>query len=290
MKAWRWLAAALLAVPPAVTAFAGPAAAGNVPPNRPCAGTNPSGPATADSVGGPITVWLAGDSTMANPRATCPVGWGSQFGALFTGRVRVRNLAIAGRSIQTWLYGDGVSDSRSGDGECVMRSTTTSANWNQVLTTMRRGDYLFVQFGINDALSACPKHVGRARYRQLMTYMAHEAVLRGAHPVLLTALAAITCSNGVAADNRGYVGQTRAAAAANHAPVIDLQALSVALYNRLHFCPNDGDYTGGDPVGAFFCADRTHLETYGAREIAKVVAGALRTQKIPLAADLKPKK
>jgi lysophospholipase L1-like esterase len=40
-------------------------------------------------------------------------------------------------------------------------------------------------------------------------------------------------------------------------------------------------------VGAFFCNDHTHFEAYGAQQIAKLVAGALRTQGIPLAAYLK---
>ena len=57
-------------------------------------------------------------------------------------------------------------------------------------------------------------------------------------------------------------------------------------YNSLHFCPNNGDYTTG-ALGAFFCNDHTHFEAYGARQIATLVAGALRSQSIPLAAYLK---
>jgi hypothetical protein len=34
---------------------------------------------------GPVTVRLAGDSTMADPSAVRPVGWGGRIGALFTG-------------------------------------------------------------------------------------------------------------------------------------------------------------------------------------------------------------
>ena len=30
-----------------------------------------------------VKVWLAGDSTMADPRSSCPVGWGNEFDALF---------------------------------------------------------------------------------------------------------------------------------------------------------------------------------------------------------------
>jgi lysophospholipase L1-like esterase len=119
-----------------------------------------------------------------------------------------------------------------------------------------------------------------------MTMMAQAAVARGAHPILLTAVAAIICSGNTAVKNRGFVTQTTAAGTATGSPVVDLQTLSVNLYNSLRFCPNSGDYTTGT-VGAFFCNDHTHFEAYGAKQIATLVAGALRSQSIPLAAYLK---
>jgi len=146
---------------------------------------------------------------------------------------------------------------------------------------------LVVQFGINDGDTNCPRHVGTARYQQLMTMMAQAALARGAHPILLTAVAAITCSGSAAVKNRGFVTQTTAAGSATGSPVIDLQTLSVNLYNSLHFCPNNGNYSTG-AVGAFFCNDHTHFEAAGARQIAGVVAGAVRNQQIPLAAYLRP--
>ncbi|MEW9551917.1 GDSL-type esterase/lipase family protein [Nonomuraea sp. NPDC050783] len=240
---------------------------------------------TAAATAATTTVWLAGDSTVAGPGATCPVGWGAEFDALFHSNIVVDNLAVAGRSIQTWLYEGGVTSAVGSDGECVLSSTAPSSRWQRALTGMRAGDYLFIQFGINDGSATCPRHVGTARYQELMTMMARAALERGAHPVLLTAVAAITCSGGTAVRNRGYVAQTAAAGAATGAPVIDLQALSVDYYNSLGLCPNNGDYTSG-ALGQFFCNDHTHFEAYGARRIARLVTGALRAQKIPLAGSL----
>ncbi|MET7336282.1 SGNH/GDSL hydrolase family protein [Nonomuraea sp. NPDC005650] len=231
------------------------------------------------------TVWMAGDSTMANPSSTCPVGWATEFGSLFHSNIEVNNLAVAGRSIQTWLYEGNVTSTIGSNGECVLSSTTYSSRWQQMLTGMKAGDYLFIQFGINDGSTTCPRHVGTARYQALMTMMAQAALARGAHPILLTAVAAITCSGSTAVKNRGFVSQTTAAGAATGSPVIDLQTLSVDYYNSLGLCPNNGDYTSG-PVGQFFCNDHTHFEAYGARRIARLVTGALRTQNIPLAGSL----
>ena len=230
-------------------------------------------------------VWMAGDSTMANPRTGCPVGWATEFDGQFHTNIVVNNLAVAGRSIQTWLYEGGVTANKNSAGECALSSTTPSVNWQKVLDGMKAGDYLFIQFGINDGDSACPKHVGGARYQQLMTMMAQTAQARGAFPVLVTPVAAIACSGSTATLNRGFYPETFAAGAATGAPVIDLRTLSVDYYNSLHLCPNNGDYTAG-PVGQFFCNDHTHFEAYGARRIMRLVTGALRTQNIALAGSL----
>ena len=289
--------AATLCSPTASTATsAGSSAAGSEPTvaepalAEPAAQlAEPAAQPAAAIAAAPIKIWMAGDSTMQNPSGGCPVGWGSQFGSLFSSDATVVNRAISGRSIQTWLYDPNVTNTKNSAGECVVSPNTYSARWQEMLNTstgMKAGDYLFIQFGINDGDSACPRHVGPARYQELLTMMARAAQARGARPIFLTPVAAITCSGGTATPNRGYVNQTFAAGAATNVPVIDLQKLSVALYNSLKFCPNNGDYTTG-VVGAFFCNDHTHFETAGARQIASVVATALRNQGIALAAYLR---
>lgn len=238
-----------------------------------------------------ITVWLAGDSTMAAPSggAVCPAGWGAGFAPYFNSNVTVKNSAIGGRSIQTWLYDPNVTDTKNSAGECTVNPVTYSGRWQAMLDAtngMKPGDYLFIQFGINDGSSTCPRHVGSARYQELLSVMVRAAKARGAHPILLTPVAAISCSGNTAVGNRGFITETNSAASADQVPVIDLHRLSYTLYNSLGFCPFNGDF-GSGPVGAFFCDDRTHFDAAGARQIAGVVAKALRDQQIPLGAYLK---
>lgn len=237
-----------------------------------------------------IKIWMAGDSTMMNPQGgVCPVGWGSQFAPYFTTDVTVQNSAVGGRSIQTWLYEGNVTSTKNSAGECIVSPNTYSSRWTAMLnatTGMLAGDYLFIQFGINDGDPNCPRHVGGARYQELLGVMAQAAKARGAKPVFVTPVAAITCSGSTAVGNRGFLTETRNAATANAVPLIDLHQRSVALYNTLKLCPNNGDYTSG-AVGAFFCNDHTHFETAGARQIAGLIATALREQGIDLAAYLR---
>jgi lysophospholipase L1-like esterase len=243
------------------------------------------GVAGTTAAAAPVKVWMAGDSTMMNA-TSCPIGWGSQFAPFFTTGVTVQNSAVGGRSIQTWLYEGNVTGTKNAAGECVLSSTAYSSRWTAMLNGFASGDFLIVQFGINDGTSACPRHVGTARFKELLGVMATAAKARGVQPILVTPVAAITCSGGTAVGNRGFVTETKAAAATNGVPVIDLHARSVALYNSLHLCPNNGDYTTG-AVGAFFCNDHTHFEAAGAKQIAGLIATALREQNLPLAAYLK---
>ena len=279
------IAAAVFAAVAAVVAPAGQVHAAPAP--APCAAPADSG-ATSASALAPFKVWLAGDSTVANGGSTCPVGWGREFDRLFNDDVTVVNNAVGGRSIQTWLYESNVKSTKDSAGECVVSPRTYASRWADMLSTngMRAGDWLIIQFGINDGDPNCPRHVGTARYRELLSTMAREAKARGVKPVYVTPVAAIRCSGSTAVGNRGFVGETTAQGQADQVPVIDLHQRSVALYNSLRLCPNNGDYTQG-AVGAFFCNDHTHFEAAGAARIAEVVAAALREQGIGLASSLR---
>jgi len=115
--------------------------------------------------------------------------------------------------------------------------------------------------------------------------MAQAAKAVGAFPIFFTATNAITCSGSTVPANRGFIAETKAAGTSNNVPVIDLNALTIALYTKLGFCPNNGDYSTG-ALGDFFCEDHTHFEAAGAAKVAGVIAQALKDQKLGLAAYL----
>ncbi|HEY3594266.1 MAG TPA: hypothetical protein VGL13_10330 [Polyangiaceae bacterium] len=239
-----------------------------------------------------VTVWIAGDSTVATGTAPCPIGWGGQFKPYFNNRVTIVNSAVAGRSVRTWLYN--VETTMDATGECVLDrdgsgNPTVQAHWQAMLDGMKAGDYLFIQFGINDGDPTCPRHVGLDAFVQSYGVMAQAATDRGAHPIFLTPTSAIACTGNVAHGTRGgYVTSTQQAGTMFGVPVIDLHALTVTLYNSLSFCPIPGGVdvtaTTTGPVGDFFCDDHTHFSPTGAVRIAQVVADAVRAQGIPLGA------
>jgi lysophospholipase L1-like esterase len=235
---------------------------------------------------------------VANGSSPCPIGWGAPFPTLFGPGVTVRNSAVGGRSVRTWLYSvQTVIDDSTG--ECALDLDSNGdpvlqSRWQAMLNAtsgMKTGDYLFIQFGINDSSATCDRHVGLDAFKISYGMMAQAAKDRGARPIFVTPLSSISCSGSTARGSRGaFVTATVEAGAQYDVPVIDLHALSVALYNQHAFCPvpgGDVSATTTGPVGAFFCDDHTHLSSSGALEIAGVMAAALRTQSIPLAAYLK---
>lgn len=229
----------------------------------------------------PITIWLAGDSTVANGSTPCPSGWGKFLAGEFNQNVTVNNWAVGGRSVRTWLYD--VTTTMGGDGECVINTDgqgdrIVQSRWTDMLAQMSEGDYLFIQFGINDGDKNCNRHVGGAAFKEEYAMMARAAKERGVQPVFLTPVSMIRCSGTTAVGSRGFLTETFDVGIAEDVPVIDLHQLSVDLYDELGFCPIPGGDVSASttgPVGEFFCDDHTHFADTGATQIASVVVDAI---------------
>jgi len=281
------------------TATGGAATGGRTTTGGSAAGGTATGGTTAPPIGGslgssdgttPIKVWMAGDSTMSG--SGCDGGgWGSQFASVFNSKVTVVNSSVAGRSIQTWLYDPNVTSTMDANGECIVSPKTYNPRWTAMTnptTGMKPGDYLFIEFGINDATTTCEagktRHVGSALFQTYLTTMAQAAKDMGAQPIFLTSMSGLQCSGSTAQANRAFGPETKAAGVADGVPVIDATVLSAALYTSLGLCPSSGVTSGAS--GAFFCNDTTHFEKAGALQIAQMVGKALKDQGIGLAAYL----
>ena len=90
----------------------------------------------------PVTIYMVGDSTMANrnlaksPRSK-ERGWGMMLGSFFpTDKVVVANHATSGRSTKSFI---------------------DEKRWTRVVKQIKPGDYVFIQFGHNDEKKDNPK-------------------------------------------------------------------------------------------------------------------------------------
>ncbi|GAC1599155.1 MAG: hypothetical protein NVS3B25_25840 [Hymenobacter sp.] len=223
-------------------------------------------------------IFLVGDSTMADkPDLAKPErGWGMEFGQYFDGSVLIRNTAVNGRSTKSFL--------REG-------------RWAKVLLELKPGDWVFIQFGHNDAKAEDSTRSAPAQtlYRQLLTKFVQEAKAKGAHPVLLTPVGRRYFDDkGQRKDDHGeYPGVVREVAKAQQVPLIDLHEKSWAMYSSLGevgtrplFWSYLNGYYQANPVPPAK-NDNTHFSAYGATRVAQLVALAVQEQHLALASHLR---
>ena len=235
-----------------------------------------SGWAAEPPAAGP-TLFLAGDSTVADkPDLGLPErGWGQLFRELVQPPLRLDNRAINGRST---------------------KSFRAQGHWQRLLDALRPGDWVVIQFGHNDSKQDDPLRFAAAEtdYRANLIRFVHEVRDRSANPVLATPVARRRWTpTGEWYDAHGaYPDVVRAVAAAEHVPLLDLEARTRAYFAGLgpkgseslflHFAPGEHPRL---PEGK---RDDTHFSEKGARAVAAIVAWEMVRVKLPIARDLKP--
>jgi lysophospholipase L1-like esterase len=203
------------------------------------------------------TVFLIGDSTVCDQSKEPFNSWGQMITRFFKPVVAVANHAESGESIAGAL-GKGRFDKI----------------WSQI----RKGDYLFVQFGHNDMKSTATNAL--ETYTADLRRIVDEARKRGATPVLCTSVSRRTFNDEGKITNsfRGYTDAVRLVAKEKNVPLIDLQAMGAAFYESMG---PDGSHRAFANL-----RENTHHNDYGSYEIAQCVLQGIRQNKLELAADI----
>ncbi len=200
-----------------------------------------SGRALAQATAHPKIV-LAGDSTVTDES-----GWGAGFKSFF----QCTNLAKSGRS---------------------SRSFRTEGWWDQCLQA--KPDYLLIQFGHNDQPGKGPERESKAstEFRQHLKAFVEEARQAGIKPILVTSLERRRWNGQgqIESTLSDYVAATTAVAKEMSVPLIELNRLSLELYNGL----GETAVRGLEPMSAAG-ADHTHLNADGSAVIGQIVAREL---------------
>jgi lysophospholipase L1-like esterase len=192
------------------------------------------------------TVFLMGDSTVCDQPAEPWNSWGQMLPRFFKPEVAVANHAESGETIADSLR---------------------AQRFEKIFSLMQPGDYLFVQFGHNDMKSRAANAL--ETYKSDLKKVVERTRSRGGTPVLVTSMER---EAGVGAPTLlGYPEAVREVAKQEHCALIDLNAMSLALYKAL----------GGDLGRAF--QDGTHHDNYGSYELAQCVVEGIKQAKLPLA-------
>lgn len=225
------------------------------------------------------TVYIIGDSTVRNSnRPQC--GWGEMFNEFVdTTQISISNQAMAGRSTRTFIK---------------------EKRWEKVLSTLKPGDFVIMQFGHNEGSKP---DTSRAGYRGVLRGTGNETVeltwkdstietvhtygwylrkfvqdakAKGATPIICSMIPRNQWNYTVKGDSTSKQIVRRAdkdfgmwakeVAASENVFFIDLNVISADKYDKL----------GPDVVKNYFHKDHTHTNEEGARINAASVAEGIK--------------
>jgi rhamnogalacturonan acetylesterase len=219
------------------------------------------------------TLYIIGDSTVRNTnRPQC--GWGEMIGEfLDTTQISISNQAMAGRSTRTFIK---------------------EKRWDKVLSTLKPGDFVIMQFGHNEGSKP---DTSRAGYRGVLrgtgdetvdllwkdstvetvhTYgwylkkFVNDAKAKGATAIICSMIPRNEFVDGkVKRASNDFGKWAKEVAAGEGAFFIDLNKITADKY----------DVLGPDDVKKFFPGDHTHTNEEGARVNAASVAEGIRLLK-----------
>jgi lysophospholipase L1-like esterase len=217
-------------------------------------------------------IYLAGDSTVVDQYFEPWAAWGQMLPRFFTPGVVIANHAESGETTRSF-----VSEQRLA----------------KIMSLIQPGDYLFIQFAHNDmkpnAVTPGVAVVPIADYKKLLIDYIAQTRAKGAAPVLVTSMNRRTfdASGKITNSLAGYPDAMREVAASQHAPLIDLNAMSKTLFDTLgpevsmkafmHYSANAFP-NQPEPI-----SDDTHFNSYGAYELARCVVRGIREAKLPIA-------
>jgi lysophospholipase L1-like esterase len=224
----------------------------------------------------PITVFLAGDSTMAQklPEKRPETGWGEALQQHFDERkVRIENHAQNGRSTRTFI---------------------AENRWQTIVDQLKPGDYVLIQFGHNDeSKEKTDRYTPPDEYRRNLLRFVADVRAKRATPVLLTPVMRRRFdAQGIFHDTHGeYPDIVRAVAAEQKVALIDMHRESERVLkqygaegSRKLFLQLKPGENANYPQGV---EDNTHFSPLGAEIMASLAVEGIKEQRLGLAKFLK---
>lgn len=209
------------------------------------------------------TVFLLGDSTVCDQAKEPFNSWGQMLTRFFKPTVAIANHGESGET-----YRDSIGRRRL----------------DKVLSAMRPGDWLLMQFGHNDQKQIAAKSGGPfTTYKAEIRKHVEGVRSRGGVPVILSPMErrGFDENGKVRGSLADYAAAAKAVAAELDVAFIDLNALSKPLYEALGVEGSAQAFAA--PQGK---VDNTHHNNFGSYQLAKCVVQAIRQQKLPLAAQI----
>ena len=219
-----------------------------------------------------VTVYLAGDSTVCDQGDEPWATWGMMLQAFFAKDTAVANHAESGLSLASFI---------------------AQKRLDKILSTMKEGDYVMIQFGHNDQKETGPEAGADRGYSKRLASMIDAVKAKGAHPVVVTPVERRRFRDSKPYGTlQDYAAAAKRVAAGKEVPVIDLNAMSLNLYEALGEEGSKNAFVHY-PANTFpnqpqALKDDTHHNPYGGFELAKCVVQGIKDNVPDLARRLRP--
>ena len=214
------------------------------------------------------TVYLCGNSTVVDQEDEPWASWGQMITRWFDTDVVIANFAESGLSCTSFL---------------------AQLRLDKILSQLKRGDYVIVEFGHNDEKEKKPGDGAWYSYSRNLKIFVDRVRAAGGHIIFCTPTARRFFNDDhktIQNTHGDYPEAMKAVAQREQVPVIDLTRMSTVFYETLgeegskkslvHYPANT--FPGQDQP----LADNTHFNPYGAWEIAKMVVMGLKNINSPL--------
>ena len=221
-------------------------------------------------------IYMIGDSTMASYKEeSAPLtGWGQVMSDYFSKKTPVYNHATSGRSSKSFI---------------------SEGRWEKVLESLQPDDYVFIQFGHNDAKNEDAKRYAdpNGLYKENLTRFINETREKGAIPILLTPIARrVFDADGNVKNTHGeYLAAVSDVSQSLDVMMIDMYNLTAEYITELGPDKSKDVFLWLEPNDTFpeGKKDNTHLSTMGAHQFAKLVLNDLIEQDIALKSLIRKK-
>lgn len=217
------------------------------------------------------TIYLCGNSTVVDQNNEPWASWGQMITRWFGPEVAVSNHAESGLTARTFI---------------------AAGRLDKIMTTLKKGDYVFVEFGHNDEKEKKPGDGAWYHYVYNLKIFVDKVRSKGADIVFCTPTQrrAFDTDNKTIRNTHGeFPAAMLSVAEREKVPVIDLNGMTKKFFETLGFEDSKRALVHyPKELYGRELADNTHFNPYGAYEVAKCVVMGMKQLKLPVVKYLRP--
>ena len=217
------------------------------------------------------TIYLCGNSTVVDQNNEPWASWGQMITRWFGPEVAISNHAESGLTARTFIG---------------------SFRLDKILTTLKKGDYVFVEFGHNDEKEKRPGDGAWYHYQYQLKIFVDQVRKKGAEIVFCTPTQrrAFNDDKKTLRNTHGdFPAAMKMVAEKENVPLIDLNTSTKIFFETLGF-ENSKRALVHYPEEMYGrkLEDNTHFNPYGAYEVAKCVVMGMKQLNLPIVKYLRP--